>query len=168
MTHFIDHNFISQHFCAVFVYNAKNKKRAGLNIREYPNEFNEAPNEKLFCFLCSTNVAFEKKSFCGAASSNCSASAICCSIFSAKKVTYYLYLFVLFIGLFRRQQFLHTQDNFSEDLVAMFLSANNRLYKLRQDSVKELFQNFEHNVPSETTCRKVVNDLADKNFDSIN
>ena len=86
--------------------------------------------------------------------------SLCCPIFSAKKVTYYLYLFVLFIGLFRRQQFLHTQDNFSEDLVAMFLSANIPLYKLRQDSVKGFFQNLGHNDPSETTCRKVVNDTA--------
>ena len=49
----------------------------------------------------------------------------------------------------------------------MFLSANIPLYKLRQDSVKGFFQNLGHNFPSETTCRKLVNDLADKNFDSI-
>ena len=45
----------------------KIKKSAGVKIRqiirEYSNEFSEAPNEKLFCFLCSTNIAFEKNHF---------------------------------------------------------------------------------------------------------
>ena len=68
------------------------------------------------------------------------------------------------------QSFLlpQSQKDFTKQVVTAFLEADIPLYKLQHSSIKTLFSlTLGHHCPSESACRKQVNDLAGQESERI-
>ena len=124
-------------------------------VKKYPNEFLETPNHSLFCKLCEKIVKHEKEFHVEShrntgkhqrAVENVTANVSPC------------------------QKFISTttkKSDFAEDLVIAFTSANIPLYKIRHPRVQELFNKIGHPLPSESTCRAKVSEVAEREQQNI-
>ena len=68
----------------------------------------------------------------------------------------------------KSQQFLNFgQNDFSKDLLKVFLAADIPLWKLRNHYLKEFFKSIEHPLPTEKTCRLQIDYLYTEEIEKI-
>lgn len=120
-------------------------------VQKFNNEFSITPANALFCKICETTVKHEKTFFVESHRNSVKHKFGLSSTHKAE------------------QTFLQnaTAADFTENVVTAFLSADIPLKKLQNEKIKELFVKMGKRLPSESTCRKKVSDLADKEKDRV-
>ena len=125
-------------------------------VNQFPKEFTCNPRNKLFCQLCATIVKCEKRFHVEqhlqtakhqrkVAPEQPSQASNSQSFFAASK-----------------------SKGFYKQVVTAFLEADIPLHKLQHSSIKNLFNStLGHHCPSESACRKQVNDLAGQESERI-
>jgi len=123
-------------------------------IQQYENEFVETPAGELYCKLCDTVVSHEKQF----------------RVEQHRKTSkHQRHLERLQSTSSRHAQTFLTpiSSDFTDKVVAAFSSADIPLYKLRNPSLRKLFEDIRHPLPSETSCRNRVADLAEQKLIQI-
>ena len=123
---------------------ASGKTKVNAFIREFHNEFISTPTDELFCKLCGKVVKHDKRFHVDQHRNG--------SVHQAK----------LTIPTTSRQSFISTPNipNFNETVVKTFLRANIPLKKLRHPAIRPLFIEMGHLLPSESTSRRIVENIA--------
>ena len=123
---------------------ASGKTKVNAFIREFHNEFISTPTDELFCKLCEKVVKHDK---CFHVDQHRNGS-----VHQAK----------LTIPTTSRQSFISTPNipNFKETVVKTFLGAIIPLKKLRHPAIWRLFIDMGHPLPSESTSRRIVENIA--------
>ena len=122
---------------------AKSKiEKVDIFVKKYPNEFISTPSGNLFCKLCNTAVKCDKEFHVNAHRNSTKHS---CKIPTKDQ----------------KQEFIVVDKNsFSDRLIKAFLKSDIPLFKLRNESIRELFLELGHQVPSDTFCRKKVENIS--------
>ena len=120
-------------------------------ILKYPLEFIRSRNNSLYCQLCRKNVSCERKS----------------SINSHRDSKLHLEKLNL-INPFTQPSLPETMEYLNTDIVKTFLEADIPLFKLRNKSIIKLFAKLKVNIPSETTARRKIFDIAKTKLKKIN
>ena len=120
------------------------KTKVNAFIREFHNEFISTPTDELFCKLCEKVVKHDKRFHVDQHRNG--------SVHQAK----------LTIPTTSRQSFISTPNipNFNKTVVKTFLGANIPLKKLRHPAIRRLFIDMGHPLPSESTSRRIVENIA--------
>ena len=123
---------------------ASGKTKVNAFIREFHNEFISTPTDELFCKMCEKVVKHDKHFHVDQHRNG--------SVYQAK----------LTIPTTSRQSFISTPNIpiFNETVVKTFLSANIPLKKLRHPAIRHLFIDMGHPLPSESTSRRIVENIA--------
>ena len=123
---------------------ASGKTKVNAFIREFHNELISTPTDELFCKLCEKVVKHDKRFHVDQHRNG--------SVHQAK----------LTIPTTSRQSFISTPNipNFNETVVKTFLGANIPLKKLRHPAIRRLFIDMGHLLPSESTSRRIVENIA--------
>lgn len=122
------------------VAKSKNQK-VEIYIREFPNEFTKSFDGGLHCKLCNAKVSHEKRFNVQNHRSTDSHKQRLSSQFS--------------------QTTLAPIKDFSFDVCDAFLKADIPLWKLRSPSLVNLFSKIGCQLPSESTCRRRIDDIYD-------
>ena len=130
---------------------ASGKTKVNAFIREFHNEFISTPTDELFCKLCEKVVKHDKRFHVDQNRNG--------SVHQAK----------LTIPTTSRQSFIWTPNipNFNETVVKTFLGANFPLKKLRHPTIRRLFTDMGHPLPSESTSRRIVENIAKEEENQI-
>ena len=119
------------------------KDKAQLYAREFPREFCTNPN--LFCMLCCQTVNCDKRF----------------RVESHRSSSKHKRLLTTTAGKTVQQTLLpNLKTEFKCKIVDAFLAADIPLHKLHVPQIRQLFTDLGQPVPSETTCRKHVENLA--------
>ena len=117
-------------------------------VKEFPDEFMQSINNKLYCNLCNCDVSCNKR-FLVDSHRNTSKRQNALGSRSEDLI------------LHTSQTFLRSNDtNFVEKVTKAFLSADIPLYKLNNTNIKNLFRDIGLRLPSETTCRRTALQLS--------
>jgi hypothetical protein len=125
-------------------------------LKEFPGEFLRAPNDELYCESCQTNVKFDKRASVDQhRQTRTHRKSVVPSSLTSSQVRV-------------SQSFIRpTSDSFTEDVVKAFLAADIPLAKLRNKHLIDLFSSIGKTLPSESTCRRKVDDLATLEMERI-
>lgn len=122
---------------------------ACLYEREFAAEFKVNPKGDLFCKLCCQTVNCEKRFRVTSHQSSAKHTKLLAA--SQAKTP----------SQTKKQQFLPSaKKDFAGELVEAFLQADIPLHKINNVAIRKLFTSLGQPVPSETTCRARVNQLA--------
>ena len=122
-------------------------------VSRHPKEFMTSARGELYCTLCATIVVHDRK------------STVDKHRRSAKHQK------ALSSTVQQRQQPIDSTnigwDNFVGKVTSAFLSADIPLYKLRNPEMQSLFQFLGRKAPSESACRKRVDDMGKCEVDRV-
>ncbi len=120
-----------------------------LFISEFDKEFTKTPSNDLFCKICGVIVSYKRRS----------------SVLAHRKTAMHNNKSKLMKG---EQSFLDLSNkSFAMRISNAFLCSDIPLYKLRNPSIKELFNSIGHPIPSETTCRNAMEQIYTDKYNSI-
>lgn len=115
-------------------------------IKSFPGEFSSTPKTELFCLLCQEVVKFNKRHFVES---------------HRKSGKHTKRMSQNNEAPMKKQQFINFElDDFGERVTKAFVSSNIPLHKLRCPSLRALFTDIGHPLPSESTCRNSVQKLV--------
>ena len=118
-------------------------------VKKLRDEFTENINNELYCNLCNCAVSCNKR-FLVDTHRNTSKHQNALGCRSEDLI------------LQTSQTFLRSRDtNFVEKVTKAFLFPDIPLYKLNNTHIKNLFYDFGHRLPSETTCRRTALQLSE-------
>ena len=117
-------------------------------IKEFPNEFTISYSGNLHCILCNTTVSHEKRF----------------NVENHRST----------VGHQRKLKpqtvqatLIPEKNDFAYQVCHAFLQADIPLWKLRSPSISKLFSQMGHQIPSETTCRRKVDEIANEQISTI-
>ena len=119
-------------------------------IDKYPNEFVQTPACNLFCKLCDVVVKYEKEFHV-----------------TAHRNTQKHKNSISFSQIASPNFLVVDKNCFADKLLKAFLSADIPLYKLRNESIKNLFYDLGHQVPSDTSCRQKIENICNEVLNKI-
>src|ERR1043165_6636918 len=130
-------------------------KSSSMKLREicdkFKGEFIVSPINNLYCKLCDCTVKYDKVHFVESHRQ------------SAKHQS------GIQLSTKAEQTFIRQDEKsaFVEDVVTAFLAADIPLKKLQNEKIKSLFEKMGKKLPSESTCRNRVTDLADREKERV-
>lgn len=116
--------------------------------KEFPDESRKNPNDDHFCILCCQTVNCDKRFRVESHQSSAKHRNLLSNAKKKKKNA-------------PLQSFIpRSKKDFKEKLVKAFVAADIPLHKLQNPKIRELFTDLGQEVPSESSCRVLVDDLA--------
>ena len=122
--------------------------KAQLYACEFPNEFSKTPNNELYCKICSTTVNYENRLKVESHKASSNHKRLLSEIpGGSKQPTIEMFMPDL-------------KNGFKSALVEAFLAADIPLFKINNSKIRQLFTYLGQVVPSETSCRVLMSELA--------
>ena len=119
-------------------------------INTFPSEFSITPRNELYCNICHKNVKYKKNHYVESHRKSVKhQNNSSCKKFPLIHVN------------------IQDDNSIYKSIVKTFLGANIPLYKLRNNNVINLFKKLKCPIPSETTARDMVKDLASEKIQEI-